>query len=211
MKELAKKVLFRYTPLGKPRYPFGLDTRQIHAIVESLEATSQMRGAICELGVASGATSIFIAKWMSETSCEDRFYCIDTFESFTEEDLKYEASNRGKNVSEMKYFEYNDYERWKKNFESFDFLEAVKSDVKDFNFSRIAPVKFMVLDVDLYLPTKSVLNRSAEFMAEGGIILVDDYLDCNKWDGSFQAVNEYVAECGRKMRVVGTKGVLLFY
>ena len=50
-------------------------------------------------------------------NCE--FYCIDTFSSFVEEDIKYEVENRGKSRNELIGFSYNSFEVWKKNFKDF--------------------------------------------------------------------------------------------
>ena len=47
----------------------------------------------------------------------------------------------------------------KKNFKDFYFVKPIKTDVKKFDFTTIKPIKFALLDVDLYLPTINALEN----------------------------------------------------
>ena len=85
--EKAKKFIFEYTNIGKPNYNYNLDPIQLAEIINSLETLKNIDANICEIGVARGMTSRFICEHLSTNKFNDFFYCIDTFDSFTSEDI----------------------------------------------------------------------------------------------------------------------------
>jgi hypothetical protein len=211
LKEQLKKILFKYTKIGAPTYSYNLDPLQLAEIVNSLEQVKKIEGNICEIGVARGMTTRFICEYLKEIENKKKFYCIDTFQSFEKEDIKYEIEQRSKKRSELIGFSYNDFTSWKKNFEEFSFVQAVKKDIKSFNFEEIKPIKFALLDVDLYMPTISALNNLKNNMASGGILMVDDVIDNNSWDGANQAFHEFVNQFSLDYKLIGKKcGVIKF-
>ena len=56
-------------------------------------------GAVLEIGVGGGGTSIVINKFMEEESINRTFYAIDTFYGFTKEDVDLEVKKRGKGIA----------------------------------------------------------------------------------------------------------------
>ena len=211
IKELIKRVLFRYTKLGSPKYNYNLEPAQLAEIINSLDKVKNIEGNICEIGVARGMTTRFICEHIKEFKKVPKFYCIDTFTSFTEKDVEYEVNKRKKTKSELIGFSYNNYEKWKYNFKDFSFIEAIKIDVKEFEFEKIKPIKFALLDVDLYLPTLSALKKLKNVMSKDGIIIVDDVSKNNSWDGAEQAFYEFVEMNSLKYKIVGKKcGVIEF-
>ncbi len=205
LKEIIKKFLFRYTKLGAPSYSYNLEPLQLAEIINSLKKLEEVKGNICEIGVARGMTTRFIVEYLQELKEIPDFFCIDTFNSFSKDDIDYEIKYRNKTKSELIGFSYNNFESWKRNFEKFKFIKAIKTDVKDFDFTKIKPIKFALLDVDLYLPTLSALKKLKNVMISGGIIIVDDVSENNKWDGAGQAFNEFVKENSLKFKIIGKK------
>jgi O-methyltransferase len=53
-------------------------------------------GAVLEIGVGGGGTSIVINKFMEKESINRPFYAIDTFYGFTKDDVDFERKERGK-------------------------------------------------------------------------------------------------------------------
>jgi len=211
IKELIKKILFRYTKLGAPNYPYNLDPLQLSEIITSLEEIKNLEGCICEIGVARGMTTRFICEYLVDRKINTEFYCLDTFSSFVDEDIDYEVKFRKKKISDLSGFSYNNYETWKKNFNNFAFVKPIKTDVKKFDFEKIKPIKFALLDVDLYAPTLQALRNLKKNMNKGGILMVDDVRENNSWDGANQAFNEFVNENSLKFKLVGKKcGVIKF-
>ena len=211
IKEQLKKFLFKYTKLGAPIYSYNLDPLQLAEIINSLEQVKEIDGNICEIGVARGMTTRFICEYLKEIEIKKKFYCIDTFQSFKKEDIEYEVEKRNKKKSELIGFSYNDFTSWKKNFEEFSFVQAIQKDIKNFDFENIKPIKFALLDVDLYLPTISALTNLKNNMANGGILMVDDVSDNNSWDGANQAFHEFINQFSLNYKLVGNKcGVIKF-
>ena len=178
-----------------------------HPIAFPFEASKlkEVDSCICEIGVARGMTTRFISEYLQELKKIPNFYCIDTFSSFIKDDINYEIEHRQKKKSELTGFSYNNFESWKNNFKNYKFIKAIKTDVKNFDFQEIKPIKFALLDVDLYLPTLSALQNLKKSMTKGGIIIVDDVSENNSWDGAGQAFNEFVKENSLKFRLVGKK------
>ena len=85
------------------------------------------------------------------------------------------------------------------NFRNFTFLKPIKADVKKFDFSKIKPIKFVLLDVDLYLPTINALENLRINMCSGGILIVDDVSKNNSWDGADQAFHEFVNKYSKSL------------
>ena len=203
--ETIKKFIFRYTKLGSPVYSYNLEPLQLAEIINSLDKLKEVDGCICEIGVARGMTTRFISEYLQELKKIPNFYCIDTFSSFNKDDINYEIEHRQKKISELIGFSYNNFESWKNNFKNYKFIKAIKTDVKNFDFQEIKPIKFALLDVDLYLPTLSALKNLKKNMTKGGIIIVDDVSENNSWDGAGQAFNEFVKENSLKFKLVGKK------
>lgn len=211
-RELAKAIAFRYTKLGVPRYPYNLEPIQLAQLVMELERVRPLQGSFVEIGVARGLTTRFLCEHIRVQRPPHAidYYALDTFSSFTDEDLNYEVEKRGKELPALRGFEYNDYAVWKRNFAEFPFLKAIQSDCSTFDYSRIAPIKLAFLDVDLYLPTQKTLPRIYDALIPGGAILVDDVLDNQVYDGACQAYMEFCLARGLQPKVVGNKCGIIY-
>tara|TARA_A100001015_G_scaffold310052_1_gene410644 strand:+ start:1300 stop:1974 length:675 start_codon:yes stop_codon:yes gene_type:complete len=214
-REFLKKIIFRYTHFGKPKYEFCIEPIQLSKIIESIENVlldkRNDNSCFVEIGVARGMTSRFIAEHLRCTKIKKNFYCIDTFSSFTDEDLNFEVNIRGKSKRELLGFSYNDFEKWKENFKNFEMVKAIKADINHFDFSKIEKISFCFLDVDLYNPTKNALKNILPFLSENSIIMVDDVVESGAWDGAGQAFKEFVKEKSLDYSIVGNKcGLIKF-
>lgn len=207
VKEALKAVAFKYLRLGAPTYPYCIEPIQLATLINQFERVKDMRGCIIEIGVARGMTSRFIAEHIKNQRMAETtpYFAIDTFESFTKADLDYEVASRGKNLLDLKGFEYNDFEVWKSHFAEFPFVKAIKSDCASFDYSALGPVKLVFLDVDLYLPIKKTLPKLFEVLVTGGAIVVDDVLNNTTYDGAYQAFMEFCAERNIEPQVIGNR------
>jgi hypothetical protein len=210
IREFAKKLAFRYTRLGAPEYPYIVEPVQLATFVNELDRVKPLPGSIVEIGVARGMTTRFLCEHLAASGrCAEPLYAIDTFESFRSHHVEFELKHRGKRAGEIWGFGYIDFEVWKKNFRPFQFVTAFKADCSAFDYSAIAPIKFVFLDVDLYLATKSALRQIYPHLAEGGVVMVDDVISPSRWDGAYQAYSEFCEEQGLPFERVGNKmGIL---
>ena len=77
--------------------------------------------------------------------------------------------------------------------------------VQDFDFPPDARFCFALIDVDLYRPTLVALEKLWPRMTPGGIVVIDDCHERHVYDGSRQALEEFVAPRGLGFEVVETK------
>ena len=205
IKEFVKKLAFRYTKLGDPKYPYNLEPVQLAEIIHGINkaAAGNKIVNIYEVGVARGMTTRFICEHIVSNNFFCNFFCIDTFSGFTENDVEYEVNNRGKS--------YNDFDIFQKNFKEYSFLKPLKIDAAKFDFSKTGKVDFLFLDVDLYKPTRTVLENIKPFLGKNSVVIVDDVLE-NQWcDGAYDAFMDFVGKNNFKYRIAGNKcGIIEF-
>jgi O-methyltransferase len=205
-RNLAMKLAFRYTRLGAPAYPYIVEPIQLATLVGELERLKDTGGSIVEVGVAWGMTTRFVCEHLVASGrSSEKYYAIDTFDSFQPRDVEFEVTHRGKTREEVSGFGYLDFEAWKRNFRKFKFLNAFQADCSNFDYSRVAPVKLAFIDVDLYLPTRSALQQIYAKLCDGGVILVDDVIQPSRWDGAYQAYSEFCSEMKLPFQMIGNK------
>ena len=122
----------------------------------------------------------------------------------------FEVKERGKKLKDLRGFNYNSFDVWKHNFSKFDFIKAIQTDCSKFKFSDISPIKVSLLDVDLYLPTKNVLPKIYDATIKGGVIIVDDVLNGETWDGAYQAYMEFCTENKLQPKIIGNKCGIIY-
>lgn len=212
IKELFKKFAFRYTPFGRPNYPYTVEPILIATIINEIERLKGIPGNLVEIGVARGMTTRLICEHLINQRIHDQqtFFCLDTFSSFTEKDLQFEIEKRGKTRKELSVFAYNDYEVWRRNFSEFPFVKPIETDCAEFDYRILRPIKLVFLDVDLYLPTKKTLPKIYEQLVNGGVILVDDTMDQCSWDGAYHAYMEFCQSERIPPRIIGNRCGLLY-
>lgn len=212
IKELFKKLVFRYTKFGRPYYPYNVEPIQLSIIINEIEKLKDLNGCICEIGVARGMTTRFIAEHIRNQNIEEKnmVFAIDTFNSFIESDLSFEVDKRGKSLKDLKGFEYNSFDVWKNNFSEFNFVKAIQADCSDFEYQSVSPIKVCFIDVDLYLPTKKALVKIYEATINGGVIIVDDVMDNSTYDGAYQAYIEFCDEYNLQANIIGNKCGLIY-
>ena len=207
LKELAKSFAFKYTKFGAPNYSYNVEPIQLMTLVKEFERLKLTEGNIVEIGVARGMTTRFMCEHIYKQKFDKslHYYAIDTYESFTKNDLRYEVEVRGKSFVELQGFAYNNFEIWSQNFSHFKFVKPIKADCSHFDYSMISPIKLSFLDVDLYLPTIQALFKIYDATIHDGVILVDDVEDNSRYDGAYQAYMEFCNQKNIKPLIIGNK------
>lgn len=146
---------------------------------------NKITGAFAELGVHQGET----AKAIHYMDKDRTFYLFDTFEGFSQEDLKQENQTDDRFSTEMfadtsleevkKYINGNDNLNFKPGFFP---KTAIGLESEKFALVHI--------DADLYAPTAEALDFFYERLNEGGVIIVHDYN--HNWDGIPKAINDFM-------------------
>lgn len=196
-RDTIREVLL-HTPLGKYlgyRYCYMFSPAQLCFLADCITKTANLKGPIFEIGCAAGVSTVWLNKHMDDTRIEKPYFAIDTFKGFLNEDIEYEASKRGKAAGRavMKNVFASNKKSWvQRTLHRNDVTRVtlIEADASTFDYGEYSEISFALIDVDLYLPVKNILENLYSRMAEGGIIVVDDCAP-GLWDGALQAYEEF--------------------
>lgn len=212
--ERGKWVLYR-TPgarkLMSPRYPYKLNPGQLAAMINLVDATRGTDAAVAEVGVAKGSTSVFLLEHLRTTEDARSLWLFDTFEGFTQSSIEYETRVRGKQGHDYDIFRYGHEENFRRGLRDAGYtsFRTVKGDAGAYDWSSLGSIGAVLLDVDLYEPTRAVLDAVWPHLVDGGGIVLDDCQAGTMHDGSLQAYEEFIAKHELPFRRVGHKGALV--
>jgi hypothetical protein len=194
--------------LAAPSYRYGLEPAELAWLVDTLEETKELGGAVIEIGVARGMTTVFIKEALTRMADPRTYICLDTFAGFTDRDVRHEQTLRGKRGVRFPEFSYNDPKVFARNIARLGYtgVRCIASDVAALTEADLGPISVAIIDVDLYLPTSAALTLVWTCLQPGGRVLVDDVKQGTKWDGALQALQEFSAETGTAWSPIGTKG-----
>lgn len=214
LRESVKKLAYRLPPaLGimTPRYPYQVEPAVLAGTVSLVERSREAGGSVVEVGVAKGDTSVFVLEHMRSVGDDRPVVFVDTFDGFTPESVEHEVSARGKRRQPLRSYRYGDRGTFERKLRrlGYENFEIVEADAARFDWGTVAPIGAMLLDVDLYLPTKTILEAAHPLLCPGGGIIVDDCVPDRPWDGAWQACAEFCAERGVTSTTVGRQGRLL--
>jgi hypothetical protein len=214
IREAAKWLVYR-TPvadrLAAPSYRYKVDPAELCAMVGLVDGTRDTGASIAEVGLARGDTSVFLLEHLRTTQDVRPLLLLDTFEGFTPGSVEVEVSLRGKGEDEFGVFRYLDERRFERNLRraGYENYRIVKGDASAFDWSTVAPIGAVLLDIDLYQPTSATLEAIWPHLVSGGGVVVDDCLPDTPWDGSLQAYEEFIAAHDLPFERVGRKGAVV--
>jgi O-methyltransferase len=211
---LTKRItpkLYEDIQYAKYDYLYCFTVPQLLFLCRCIEQVKEVKGAIAEVGVYEGRTTVFINKYMDAEKIDKKYYAIDTFSGFVQKDIEYEMSKRQKDPSM-----YTGFKTSKKAFDTvmnrngINRAVSIQADVNTYDLTTLGELCFVLLDVDLYRPMKKCLKELYKILAPNGIIIVDD---CNEkdvaWDGSDQAYKEFMQEIDQPVEIVlGKLGII---
>lgn len=177
-------------------YNYMFSPSQLIFLTQCVAETRDVPGCYVEIGCAQGRTTVFLRKYMNEHGIVKDYYAIDTFGGFIPEHVDYEVGSRSKDRAISKIFVHNrrSWFDYSLKISGVDSVVSIEGDAAKFDFSSIGPVAFALLDVDLYVPIKKILPELFENLSPGGVIVVDDCMPHELWDGALAAYSEFVAE-----------------
>jgi hypothetical protein len=194
-----------------PRYVYNFDAAQLVYLCQALEQTRNIPGAVVEIGVAGGETTLFLNNYLDARNITKEYLAVDTFDGFMNSDIELEVSARGKRASDYRGVDgfHVNKRSWYDATMQMNGVTRVRSipaDVNELDLSSLGAIAFCLLDVDLYRPTKNALPQVYQALAAGGLIIVDDCSpDDPRWDGALQAYSEFMHELGRPGEIVHRK------
>jgi O-methyltransferase len=210
----AKNVVF-CTPFAKyffPRHSYCFTTIQLIGLAEILESTRDVPGTVAEIGCFKGETTLWLNQYMRDARIEKPYIAMDTFAGFTSDDIGVEVETRKKSRCFFDSFNVND-QRWfdaTMRWNGITGVRSIRADVNDFDLTALAPLSFVLLDVDLYRPIRKALPQLFGSLNRGGVLVVDD-CSCGdvRWDGADQAYKEFMQSIRREPEIVlGKLGIV---
>ena len=214
---LVKRALF-WSPLRSYllyKYRYAFTPAQMSRLTALATEASVRPGDFCEIGCYRGYTTVWLNRHLDAVAPAKRYWAIDTFGGFVPADVAHEQQARGKDSAEdrraLDKFTVNS-QRWFDRTMTLNGITRVTSHaaaVQDFAFPAAARFCYVLLDVDLYQPTKVALEKLWPLLSPGGVIVVDDCHAGHVYDGSRQALDEFCTARGLSFEVVELKlGVL---
>lgn len=210
-KQLAYRLPLRWGGPLVPKYRFGIEPTQLACLVRLIDENKSSEAAVCEIGVDCGYTSLFLLEHMRCTANPTRVVFVDTFSGFTQRSITYEVLHCGKKKSDIDRFRAGDPVLFEKHLRrlGYDNFKVIAGDCEDVDWESIAPISVVLLDVDLYLPTKRTLERIWPYIISDGACLVDDCKEGGPFDGALRAYSEFIEERNMPFVHVGSRGGLL--
>jgi macrocin-O-methyltransferase TylF-like protien len=214
----VKRIAFRWPglrELSRPRYSYNIEPAQLAWLCKAIEDTRTLRGSenttpgcVVEVGVARGMTSVFLLEHMRQIGDRRPYICLDTFSGFTSGDIKHEVMFRGKMSSHFRGFQYNQKNIFENNLRKCGFENVIvyECDAGKFDWQRIPLIDVMLLDVDLYLPTKAVLANSFDHWSKWAHVMLDDVCPGGDYDGAMEAYRDFCEAKGFPELKIGNKG-----
>ncbi len=212
--ERVKYAIYRTPLLNRamaPKYPYKINPGELCAMLQFIDSTRQTGASVAEVGVAHGDTSVFLLEHLENILDDRSLLLFDTFSGFTEGSIEHEVSARGKVRTDLDKFRYGDEARFINNIHRLGYkrFRTVAGDASQFDWSSIAPIGAMLLDIDLYQPTIDILEGVYPHLAPEGGIVLDDCIPSSAWDGSLQAYEEFIKKHNLPFERVGHKGAVV--
>jgi len=158
-------------------------------------AASLPEGDVIECGCWHGHSTIAIATILAEHKFSGRFHVFDSFEGglseFTPMDESSFRLSDAEKAATAKTFQ-SDFEFVRAVIARFGFIELHRGWIPDtFASFRVAPTRFVHIDVDMYEPTKAALEFFWDSLVPGGCLIVDDY-NHSVFEGATRAVDQFM-------------------
>ena len=164
---------------------------------EIFKKISKVKGDIYEFGVFKGTG---IIKWAtfrlsSDDQNKRKIYAFDTFGKFPKSSFNKDSKylNNFFDEAGSNSYSINKISAIIKKFNNIHFVKGdiLKTLPKFINDNKNIKISLLHIDVDIYEPTKCILENLYSKVSKNGIIVFDDY---NTFPGATKAVNEFLKE-----------------
>ena len=165
-------------------------------IFEIVTSVSKINGDIIEFGIWKGNNLIFMKKIIDYLNLKKNIYGYDWFRGLIEFE-KYD-----KKIIKKKYIGSESLVKKLIKLQNLKNVKLINDDVKNFR-SHFKKKKFCLvyLDLDLYKPTKSILEVIDEYIVKYGLIVFDQ-AQKSEWVGEKKALNEFYKVNKKKYQLI---------
>ena len=162
---------------------------------EIFKITENVKGDILECGVFKGNSLIRFISFRDLLKLKNKkIYGFDVFGNFPRQQIAEDnifAKNHDKQIGKGYTASFLKKSLEKKGLKSFKLIKGdiLKSLPKFLKNKKKLKISFLHLDMDVYEPTKFVLNKLFKMVSKNGVILIDDY---GQVAGATKATNEFL-------------------
>jgi len=179
-------------------------------ISDFLRSTLDVPGHVAEFGSWRGANVLFIAKLLRifDPIGSKIVHCFESFEGLNK--FGKEDTDESKKLVEGRY--KGSYEELMDTISLYhlnDEIEIHKGRIEDtlpetLTKNKSLTFSFIYSDVDLYEPTRIVIETLNDRLSKGGLFIFDQWND-ERWQGETQAVNEFLKDHSSEYEVQHVK------
>ena len=182
---------------GFRHYEYMYSPSQLGFLCQQITNTAEVPGSILEVGCAWGATTVFLNRHIDELGLDVNYYAVDTFEGFTDDDIRTEHE-RGRRYSYDAAFHANSQAWFDRTMRRNEVarVTSFRGDAATFDYKKIAPFRFVLIDVDLHRPVLAALEAIYDLVSPGGTIIIDDCKQGGEWGGAYEAFIEFTKANG---------------
>ncbi len=199
---LIRTKLGRRANLAQYRYSFS--PAQLWALCDAAASTSRLGGALMEVGVAAGDTTVFLNRHLASLGVPlPPYYCLDTFEGFSPKDIEVERAN-GRLYDYGGWFRVNSPTLLDASLRLHGLegsVRIIQADAATFDYGTLPRLAFALVDVDLYRPMRAALAGCWERLLPGGIMVADDCTETTTWAGAKQAFEQFCEEISHPLDI----------
>jgi hypothetical protein len=213
--DIQKEILPRFGPQWNIHQTVFLRRQALSRLIyyyELYQKIIDVPGVICEFGVqwgASLATLINLRGMLEPFNYSRVIYGFDTFEGFAQVDEKDGGfSTKGDYATLDRYHEVlSEIIRIHESFSPIPHLkkfELIKGDASEtlppwLEQNPHAIVAMAILDMDVYKPTRDVLQKILPRLTKGSVLVFDE-VNCRHFPGETEAVAEVIGLNNLKLR-----------
>jgi len=194
IKDLIKKAGFRIIKIDSI-LPDTILMQKLLYFNRMFNVVSSIEGDIVECGVGEGKTFLLLAFLMSNNRKRRKLWGFDSFEGFpepTSEDESFRKPKKGEWTGTSPEDVIGLLKRVgiDKKFIEEDIIIKKGFFRQTLNSYRGNQISLLHIDADLYQSYKTVLRELFPKVAEGGVVMFDEYNN-PKWPGATKAVDKY--------------------
>jgi O-methyltransferase len=202
LRKRIRNIIVHQVPItreifGFRHYEYMYSPSQLEFLCQQITNTAEVPGSILEVGCAWGATTVFLNRHIDELGLDVDYYTVDTFEGFTDDDIRTERE-RGRRYYYDAAFQANSKAWFDRTMRRNQVarVTSFRADAAIFDYKKIAPFRFVLIDVDLHRPVLAALEAIYDLVSPGGTIIIDDCKQGGEWGGAYEAFIEFTKANG---------------
>lgn len=184
-----------------------IDQHELRVILQNLNESLKVDGAIVEFGCYIGTTSLFIKRLLNVNQDSRQFHVYDSFQGLpTKSDKDESPAGEQFKEGELKATKQQFIEQFKKANLGIPIIH--KKWFEDITTDEIPDkIAFAFLDGDYYSSIKKSLKLVWPKLTNGSIVVIDDYVS-ESLPGTKKAVDEWLTENPAKINIDSSLAVL---